>query len=163
MHEQEGDDYSKFKELISSNLSASDDANFTRWAREKFLVNARNAAQVLSRLEASDLNPVRDFFQSKGKIELVHIVDKFLEGDCESLLSVQNEVNERMKKSSRTRMSGQDSNPGTSGATENTNDPLPLLSDSSTNGVASQSDGPFTGTIVFTAFINLILHKSLLN
>ncbi|XP_028402767.1 uncharacterized protein LOC114525578 isoform X2 [Dendronephthya gigantea] len=162
-------DFPLFQELIIGNLSARDDNKFTSWAEEEFSVKSGNAAQVLSRLKVSELSPMKDYFQSEGRIELVHIVDKFLEGDCRSLYSVQRAVHRRMKKSeNRTPvMSGQDRNPGTSGNSENTNDPLleeqtsfrPKPS-SSSNLSANRMVSPFDGTVTgeFSTELSLCFH-----
>ena len=81
---------------LGQTLLSSDVTNIIYWAAENFsIINARNAIDVLRQLDkkgvisASDLNPLRNFFESVIRYDLVHTIDGFILGDYTWLLKIQ--------------------------------------------------------------------------
>ena len=83
--------YHNYKMLLLSlgkMLLSADVIELKNWANNNFSVtNAQNATDVLLQLDekeiinASNLSSLRVFFESIGRIDLVHIIDTFLLGD----------------------------------------------------------------------------------
>ena len=72
---------------LGQSLLSSDVVKLKDWASQNFSIeNAQNATDVLLQLHqkgiinASNLSPLRDFFESIVRIDLVHIIDEFLLG-----------------------------------------------------------------------------------
>jgi hypothetical protein len=81
--------YNNYKLLLLSlarRLLSSDVVKLMEWATFS-IENAQNATDVLLQLDqkgiinASDLSPLRDFFESIVRFDLAHIIDTFLLGD----------------------------------------------------------------------------------
>ncbi|CAB4009456.1 RING finger and CHY zinc finger domain-containing 1 [Paramuricea clavata] len=82
--------YNNYKLLLLSlgrGLLSSEVVKLKDWASQNFSTNSQNATDVLLQLDqkgiinASDLSPLRDFFESIIRIDLVYIIDEFLLGD----------------------------------------------------------------------------------
>jgi hypothetical protein len=83
--------YNNYKFLLLSlgqSLLSSDVVKLMDWASQNFSIeNAQNATDVLLQLDqkriinASDVSPLRDFFESIIRIDLVYIIDEFLLGN----------------------------------------------------------------------------------
>ena len=83
--------YNNYKLLLLSlgqRLLLSDVVKLEEWATQNFSIeNAQNGTDVLFQLDmkgiinASDLSPLRDFFESIVRIDLVYVIDEFLLGD----------------------------------------------------------------------------------
>jgi hypothetical protein len=82
----------------------SDVVKLKEWATQNFSIeNAQNGTDVLFQLDmkgtinASNLSPLRDFFESIVRIDLVHIIDEFLLGDYGLLRHIPTRKNARRK------------------------------------------------------------------
>ncbi|CAB4036118.1 ---NA--- [Paramuricea clavata] len=83
--------YNNYKLLLLSlgqSLLSSDVVKLKDWASQGFAIaNVQSATDVLLQLDqkgiinASNLSPLRDFFESVVRIDLVYIIDAFLLGD----------------------------------------------------------------------------------
>ena len=80
---------------LGQSLLSSDVVKLKDWASQNFSIeNAQNATDVLLQLHkkgiinASNLSPLRDFFESIVRIDLVHIIDEFLLGDYSLLRQI---------------------------------------------------------------------------
>ncbi len=80
--------YQDLLKIIEQSLLADQVLEFTNWASEKLSIDHfENAADVLVSLgrngviSASNLDELRDFFYSITRIDLVHTIDEFLQGD----------------------------------------------------------------------------------
>ncbi|CAB4012862.1 RING finger and CHY zinc finger domain-containing 1-like [Paramuricea clavata] len=90
--------YNNYKLLLLSlgqRFLFSDVVKLKEWATQKFSIeNAQNGTDVLFQLDmkgiinASNLNPLRDFFESIVRIDLVCIIDEFLLGDYSLLRQI---------------------------------------------------------------------------
>jgi hypothetical protein len=97
--------YNNYKLLLLSlagRLLSSDVVNLMEWATQMFSIeNAQNATDVLLQLDqkgiinASDLSPLRDFFESIVRFDLAHIIDTFLLGDYNLLRDPERPANTR--------------------------------------------------------------------
>ena len=82
--------YNNYKLLLLSLvqcLLSSEVMKLKDWASQNFSTNSQNANDVLLQLDqkgiinASNLSPLRDFFESIVRIDLVYIIDEFLLGN----------------------------------------------------------------------------------
>ncbi|CAB4039826.1 ---NA---, partial [Paramuricea clavata] len=90
--------YNNYKFLLLSlgqSLLSSDVVKLMDWASQNFSIeNAQNATDVLLQLDqkriinASDLSPLRDFFESIIRIDLAYIIDEFLLGNYSLLRQI---------------------------------------------------------------------------
>ncbi|CAB4029948.1 ---NA--- [Paramuricea clavata] len=80
--------YRHLLEFIAQSLLFDDVVKLKDWASKRFSIdNSENVADVLLHLDqtgvihASNLNELRDFFESIKRVDLVYIIDEFLHGN----------------------------------------------------------------------------------
>jgi hypothetical protein len=80
--------YRDLLKIMAQRLLCDHVVKLKDWASERFSIDrSKNAADVLSYLDqtgvihASNLSELRDFFESINRIDLVHTIDEFLDGN----------------------------------------------------------------------------------